>query len=720
MRHHATNGKASTPPQVKNIASAYFFTIKPISTRLQNKSAVPLCYYTTGKGLDCANPRLMHFDAIDLDSWAEDCLNAMDVFFDPRFLEGIDLFHQFKTQEQKAFLSAQGIVANSFFEAIFNARTSLANTISDLVEPILNSPATGANMLKEAKARYKQQLQLKLGSSYFIDTLVQAEVSLSVEASSSPEKLLPPAISVANANGGEVSGTVIRQQKDADTSLYDLSFFLAGHHKTANSFVPVVIGNKAEKIEVPIDLRTYPPMPAMGTQSGTVAAGNLSTDLEKLENALTWDYAYTYSLNQAAQDQIFFRVELNPTAPPSPFSGSTIATQKLFDDLAQFVSVKDAVITDLINAVEAIDPETPVTDPNVDKAYFTMAALVQLSHNLADSWANYSPLDEKPAQTQASGSFCDFIMTQGPDPDFVTTDHADHGQLPRLLVTLVPKTEFSALDNTLYPSADLSPVALPSIPLVDIEGYARENATDRHGASIPGSYWYATMNDGKKQYLSFNEVHRIAQYTVTIKGLSLLQAQSVRSAIAIIRNEHLVASSNTASSLIYHSLLISFADSYLASFTNGTEIDISRLKNEAGKSLRIAAHLANLFEIVLRNSVSNQQDIKLSIAYFHPITADLDQAVPSAEIPVMLSRSLTLNIPADYQIPAGGCDAHDAGTSLVCDIAKGLKAWYVNNQPPTDNAFFKIDLTLFAKDQPASALVALTNLTLPVAAINDL
>lgn len=136
--------------------------------------------------------------------------------------------------------------------------------------------------------------------------------------------------------------------------------------------------------------------------------------------------------------------------------------------------------------------------------------------------------------------------------------------------------------------------------------------------------------------------------------------------------------------------------------------------------LAAAEHLANLFEIILQNEATDQQDIKLSIAYFYPITADRDKAVSDVELPVMSPRSLTLNIPVDCQIPTGGCDTQDTGTSLVCDIEKGLKAWYANNQPPSDNAFFKIDLTLFAKDQPASTLIEFTNLILPVAAINNL
>lgn len=716
----ATNNKPSALPKVNSITSASFFTVNPISTSLQTKGDVPVCSYTTGKGLDCSSPRLLHFQSIDLDTWAEDCLNAVDIFFDPKLSKAIGLIDQLKVQEEQSFLSAQSITASSFFEAMSTTRSSLANTISALVVPILNSPPVAINKLQRAKDKYKQQLLVKLGSTYFIDTLVQAELSLSIEASSTPQKPVPPSISVATINGGEISGSTISQQCDTETGLYNLSFFLTVHNKTANSSVPVVIGHQNEKIQVPTGLRNYPTLPTMSSQSGTMATGNLKTDLEKLESALSWDYSYAYSIDQAAQDQVFSRVEFNPTGPLPPSSGGTIATQKLFDDLAQFVSVKDAIITDLFDALEAIAPATPVTDPNVDKAYFAMETLVQLSHKLADSWAKYSPVDKKPIQTQAASSICDFIITQGPDPKFVTGYHSDHGGIPRLLVTIIANAELSAPDHTFYPAGDLSPITLPNTPLVDLEGYTRENATDVHGAHIPGASWYTTILSGKKEYLSFYEGNGIAQHTVTIKGLGLLQTQSVRAASAIIRNEHLVTSSNTVPSLIYHSPLISFVEPYSPSLNNGAEIDISRLKNEEGMRLAAAEHLANLFEIILQKSSSNQQDIKLSIVYVYPVTADPDQAVPAVEIPVMQTRSLTLDIPGGYQIPTEGCTEQNTGTSFVCDIAKGLKAWYANNQSPTDNAFFKIDLTLFPEEQPAATLVEFTNLILPVAAISDL
>lgn len=720
MTDQANDMKTHSAPKVNQILSADFFTVKPISTDLQTKSAVPVCSYATGKGLDCSNPRLLHLEAIDLDIWAEDSLNAIDAYLNPQFAEAVVLVDRLQPIEEQAFLKAQGIAADSFLTAMLYARDSLANTISDLVVSILISPPVAAEALQKAKDTYKQQLLLKLGAAYFVDTLIQTKVSLQVEDSSSPEAITPPTVSVASIDGGSISGISLSQQGTAQADLYDMSFFLTVHNKEDNSSVAVIIGQPAQKIQVPIDLRTYPPLTSLSGQNGITTPSTSKTTKEKIEAALIWDYSYAYTALQGAQDQMYSRIEFNTNTPPPPFSGSVIATQKLFDDLAQFDLVREEVINDLTASLKALTPTTPITDPNVDKAYFAIEALVQLSNNLANSWASYKPVSENTTQAQATTSAYDFIIAKQPDPDFLTTYPSDNGGIPRLLVSIVPADKLSKLDKTFYPLENLPVESLPNIPVIGLEGYEYENATNIDGSQIPGSYWYYVMNGAKKEYLSFYRSSKVTHHSVTLKGLDLLKVQSVCAAWAVIRNEHLISTSDTASALAYHSPLVSFADSFTPSFSDEVEIDISKLTNEAGSQLALVDHLSNVFGQILKDESRARQDIKLGINWLYTVSADEGSPSTFISLPVFLSTDISLQLPEDYQVPTGGCSDIASTKPFVCAIAKAMKAWYANTHPPLINASFQFDLTLFANDEPASTLIRLTNLVLPSTAITDL
>ncbi|GAB5525129.1 MAG: hypothetical protein Roseis2KO_30010 [Roseivirga sp.] len=659
--------------------------------------------------MDYTAPRLLSFQSVDLDTWAEESLKVIEVFFRPQFAHAVALIDRLKFMDEQAFLKAQHITADSFTTAMLNARESLANTLSQMVVPVLQSPTVTPAMLQKAKDSYREQILSKLDNAYSIDTLVQASVSLT-EANTAL-----PSIPVTAIGGDFISGTNISQQDKTAANLYDLSFFVSVPDKEAHSSIRVSIGqDQPGQIAVPIALRNYPPVPLLESQNGSQAGKAPVTNLEKLTSALNWDYSYTYSVDQGAQDQIYSSIEFNTHRPASSVTAGQTDTGSLFDSLAQFSLIQEALAKDLVDSLEQIGPKTTAQDPNIDKAYVAIATLVQLSNNLAIAWARYTPAPAKMEMEEPVQNAYDFMIVQAPDPDFVTKDSAANGGTPRLLVSITPPGKLSAFDKRTYPVTESSSVVPPDLPLISLDGYEQENATDTQGKPIAGTYWYYTMKGTQKEYLAFEGGEKLIDHKVILSGFNILKTQSACASTAIIRNEHLVKSSDTTPELIYHSPVISFAASLIPSFTSDIEIDISRLNNDSGSETDLVNHLSDFFSLVFANSPDEVAQIRLKVSWVY----SAPQGGTQLTMPVLASTEFSIKIPKDYQKPASGCSSVEA--SFVCKIADAMKAWYTNNQPSVNQAFFQLDFAVFSKEEPASVLLEFTNLVIPYAIITDL
>lgn len=701
--------------EICNIASTAFFALRPLSTELQSRSAVPICSYTTGKGLDCTHPRLLNFQSIDLDTWAEESLKVIDIFFRPQFADAVALIDRFKFIEEQAFLKTQHITADSFTTAMLNARESLANTISQMVVPVLQSPAATSTMLQKAKNSYEEQILSKPRNTYFLDALVQASMSINEQSTSDEQNTVLPSIPVTSLSGDFISGITRSQESKAADSLYDLSFFVSTTDKEANSTIEVLIGHdQPEKIEVPIALRNYPPVPTLSKQHSSQTGGTAMTDLEKLTAALNWDYSYTYAVNQGAQDQIYSSIFFNTHTPP-PVNNNEVATQPLFDSLAQFTLIREALSKDLSDSLEAIGPETTDQDPNIDKAYFAIATLVKLSNDLAKAWATYTPSLEKTKGEEPVEGAYGFIIAQAPDPNFGTEQPLAKGGIPRLLISVIPPDKLSALDKSFYPVTGGSSVTLPNLPLITLEGYEQENATDIQGKPITGAHWYYITKGAKKEYLSFQHAEELINHQVILSGFNIFKTQSALASAAIIRNEHLVQSSDTARELIYHSPMLSFAAPLIPSVTSGLQIDLSRLKNESGSKANLVNHLSDFFSLVFENSSDKRAQISLKVNWDYSESPD---GTVRLTLPVLPQTGFSIETPEDYLIPVSGCG--NTESSFVCKVADAMKAWYTNNQPSVNHASFQLGFTVFSTEEPASALLEFSNLIIPYTSITDL
>jgi LysM repeat protein len=757
--------------------NASFYAPKPTSTSLSSKKAVSICPYTTGAGIDCASAVSQNFSGIDMDIWGKQSLEAIDLFLSSEFAVPAFLVDQLKASDEQAFLSAQNIDADSFLEAITNAKSSLADTLSERVEPVLTSPAVSSSQLTNAREKFKQQLLNKLGNNYTISAVVQMDVTAQANMDSEGANKVAPRLYGAPTILGEteedsklysISNAKIQLQYNGDPDTADLSFIFSTKDAKEFSAVPlnmdyqvthiefditndpaldgyqasqwltlVIPVNIAEtqeqdfdlspikqplgELDIPVVLRNYPTPPSLTQQTGIGADSKGDTAAEILEKASEWDFNYTYSEDQAAQDQIYSEIAFNTANSASPIAMFKAGTRDLFSDMAQFISVWPAIAKDLNSYLTQIGPDTDSTDPNLDNAYEAMAAMVQISNNLSIAWSQYIGTGSFTTSNTTADSAYDFIVRQQADADHTTTC-ADGKTCPRLLLTVVPPNELSALDKSLFNSVGSSQTAdLPSIPVVHIDNYLREEANDANGNPIPNAYWYYQMVESDKVYLGYEDSFDIPNRTIENDGLNVLQFQNAWPSIALIRNENLVEGNPTQQDFIYRTPLIRFSNKYVPLLKNDTLIDISKLQDNNGKKLALADHLAIFFSTFFKDDQLAEQTVKLSASWNYQLQTS-NTSLPEIELPILLYTPFTFEIPSDYTAPSGGCpDPVDSSSPFICQLAAALKAWYNENEPVTTAAYIDIDVSVFsALSEKQLPLIELTNVQLPFNMIQDL
>jgi len=756
-----------------SLLNPVFYAPKPLATSLVSKNDVPMCSYVTGRGLDCSKGDVKNFTGIDMDTWGAQSLNAIDVFLSADYAVPAFLVDQLKADDEKAWLQEQNIDATTFLQAITNAKTTLAAAISTEVEPVLTAPyvpnTIGENTsLGNAKEKFEQQLLNQLGNAYTVNALVQFEVTAESDFTPDGNYKTAPRLygtpMINNANDGDAreysisTAKIQLNSKDAVTTDSYLTFtfttknakeftsvplamtYVVTHVECDVSDVPGINGyqgsnwltfiipadvssngatvNTPDKaslqqslgtVDIPVVLRNYPTPPTLTTQTGDPVPVEGDTTKVKLAKASEWDFVYTYTEDQAAQDKIFSDIEFNLVPNPSA-KRMAVPTRDLFNDLAQFVTVWPQVLDDFNRYLKAITAQSTTADVNLPNAYYALQTLVTLTNNLSIAWSQYNGLLATSPNTNATARAYDFIIRQTDDTDFDS----------RLLVTIIPSVDMSSSDLLLYRGArDLDVVDLPKTPYVSIDGYNTVGATDKGGTPIPNAYWYQAAD---KSYLSWEDSFKIPSRTVNVDSLNVLQFQYAWAGLSVIRNEDLVPYNPTVNDFIYRTPLVRFSNKLIPLLNNDTPIDIAKITNEAGVNLPLAQQLANFLSTFFTYDELAEQLVKLSVSWNYALLTSSGNPLPVVQLPVLLAPPFTFEIPSDYQIPTGGCQPTFSDTDpFVCRLANTIKTWYAQHKPVTNGAWFQIDISVFSSlNESKLPLIELSGIMLYYKNITDL
>ncbi|MBL1220372.1 hypothetical protein JET18_05950 [Chryseobacterium sp. L7] len=732
-----------------SLLNAVFYAPKPLATSLVSKAGVPICDYLTGQGLDCSKGEVQTFTGIDMDNWGSQSLNAIDVFLSADYAIPAFLVDQLKSNEEKTWLDAQGIDANTYLQAITNAKTKLAGAIASEVEPVLTAPyvstASGDHTsLGNAKDKFEQQLLNQLGNAYTVNALVQFEVTAESDFVASGSYQTPPRLYgtpvIGNKTDGEakeysISTSKIQlNEKDAtDTDSFLTFSFTTKNAKEFTSvdldmtyvvthvecdisdvagingyqgsnwltfIIPADVSSNSNtlkaasvasslqqslgNVDIPVVLRNYPTPPTLTTQTGKGVSVEGDTTKTRLAKASEWDFTYSYTEDQAAQDKIFSDIEFNMIPNPSAKMFGA-PSRDLFSDLAQFVTVWPQVLDDFNRYLKLINAQSDSSDTNLENAYYALQTMVTLSNNLAIAWSEFNSLLFGNPNSNGTARAYDFIIRQTDDTDFDN----------RLLVTIVPSVDMSASDLLLYRGTKaVLEAELPQTPYVTIDNYTKVNATDKKGVPIPNSYWYQAAD---KTYLSWEESFNIPSRNVNVDALNVLQFQYAWAGLSIIRNEDLVPYNPTVNDFIYRTPLVRFSNKLIPLLSSDDTFDIARINNDTGLNLPLAQQLANFFSTFFTYDELAEQLVKLSVSWNYPLLASSGDLLPAIELPVLLAAPFTFEIPTDYEIPAGGCQPSFSDSDpFVCRLANTLKTWYSQHQPVNNGAWLQIDIAVFS------------------------
>jgi len=385
------------------------------------------------------------------------------------------------------------------------------------------------------------------------------------------------------------------------------------------------------------------------------------------------------------------------------------------------------VLNDMTKYLTLISPTSDDTDPNLDKAFYAMQAMVQLTNNLSLAWGEhnkkamlYKASQEEDIETTSAYNF---IIQQKEDPHFTTTCDCQGGEeCKRLVVSIVLPQDMSEIDKQLFMN-EFKLAEIPSAPLININNYTRVQATDESGTPIENSYWYVKDPKAKvKEYLGYPCSFEIPNRIVEVNGLNVLQFQNTWAGIAIIRNEGLVEDNPTNPKFIYRTPLIRFSNKLIPLLSNNTKINIAKILDENGSSVSLSEHLATFFKTFFTYDQLHQQTIKVTGYWNYYLQETAKSDLPPVQLPVLLYTPFSFKIPEDYTIPTVGCSEEiTSDTPFVCQLAKALEKWYEDKKPTTTEAYFSFDLSVFSEvTETQLPLIQLSNLVLPYEYIKNL
>jgi hypothetical protein len=143
--------------------NASYFALKPLSTKLEDRECVEIQDYDSSTGkLKEEEVRIVNYKAVDMEVWARDFLNAVELFLSPEYV-----------------MSAHTLNKDAV-EKVVGAKLKLAENISQGLDYILDIPYANQNKNNRQLAQeiMKQHLRINLFDAYATDVVIQYPVEV--------------------------------------------------------------------------------------------------------------------------------------------------------------------------------------------------------------------------------------------------------------------------------------------------------------------------------------------------------------------------------------------------------------------------------------------------------------------------------------------------------------------------------------------------------------
>lgn len=430
------------------------------------------------------------------------------------------------------------------------------------------------------------------------------------------------------------------------------------------------------RFPVPMVLRSFPTTPDLPAQTAT---GTPQTDADELSEILVWALDATYSLPyHYPQDRVHATVDFNIATPMMALASFLDA----FNALAQFVTVFPSVQVDLDSWLAGIDASIDATDAQgqlrIDNAATALDSMLEMVGAIVEASGGGGSfrLARPMTSTGIGDPSLSYTFT-------VAESSIDYGQTrDALMVTIIGAP----------PDGIGTPVILvapDSCEPVRIDG----------GAADSVSYVYRRRGTGN-EYLPAGDGQSIADRTIELPGMNILQRQDARTTIHLTRNEELVAGRPSASEFVYATPEVTFANPVLPSVTWDQAIDIAAIGSGTGPVSRsLTGQLATLFDALLTGVTLPTLSIQVRTVYSYSKTS-----FATVELPVFMQAPLSVAIAGTGD---GTLDA------MIQDWAGAISLWFSTNVPSGTAGQLGFDLRIMSDlTQQTMPLVHLGNLTL--------
>jgi LysM repeat protein len=438
---------------------------------------------------------------------------------------------------------------------------------------------------------------------------------------------------------------------------------------------------------VPMVLRAFPASPGMTAQEGTPTH---DPDEAALSDLKRWDYALTYSLPfHYPQDSVSGTVEFNLRKRSALRAGFPDA----FAQLAEFVTVFPQVSRDLQTLLADIDATVePAKDQQkIDDAAVALQSFIRLVDDLV----------------RAAGGAHE---SAGPGLRFAPQPRARAGD-PLLTYAFIVEERSARVGDTERALVVSLSGAVPEgmgAPVVEVDParYAAEPWTPTDGAAGETDRFHYVYRrkagpgpDGA--YLTAADGQAIAERTVRLPALDILERQDAWSTVWVERNRELVPGRPSADAFVYTTPEVRFANPLYPTNDAAAEVDVSKVPTGKPEMRPLQAHLDALFAALLPHDTQPQIAVQVEATYAYT----LNDAFEPIVLPVLMQA------PLRGKVTGTGAGAPDGMTSAWADA---IGAWFSAYLPAGGGTLW-LDLTLMSTltDEPMP-LLRLRRLKLPI------
>ncbi|MES2727950.1 MAG: hypothetical protein V4643_12650 [Bacteroidota bacterium] len=710
-----------------NNQQMYYFAPIPLATSLQSFSA-KVSTYQQGKAFVPTSGVNKNFTSIDMDSWGQQFLQAVDKFLSPTY--AVPAF----------LLTAENVFATDpdYLQLVLDAKQNLAEAIEGTIDFIIDPcngqtspPCVAKNPanIGNAQDKWKQQILIQLANAYRYVASVQTTASISssyqgvnneppqapyvpslygkmlgqdpsvagsdIVPKSTEYSLSTAKVPTANGNSwltymfeakdaaegrsfsfGDMQYKVSHLEFDI-TQIPDLADYLASSWLT---FIVPLDGEIADKpspltnmsdvglTNIPIPLRAYPTPPSITAQNFDYPVNDPTQPIPiTIGEARTWEYYYTYQNSSAAQDTIVTEIQFNVTAENQTFyANANTDNLPLYQALAQFISNYPSISVDFDNCLAMLTPATLNTSsPLAINARYAMLAFIDLVNDVATQWKQTNQVNPRTPILKSAPA-------DTPAPPFTlayTITESAQDTTEYLVITIVASDAQSD-------AADIK---------VTIDGYTNEAVK-----GTPHAYLYYQLdNSGNKVYLLYEKRNIVAARTVVINGLDILSAQNAWSSVAVIRNEELLQNHDgtwqtTNPLFIYQTPLVMFYNKLIPLLNTNKTIDIASIGTTTYPvqlTRTLNTQLLALFDALTENinSAVTQYTIKMQCDYTYVIQG----TTFTVDLPVLLITPTELNV-ADH------------GKTIADMLTTAINGWITNNSPLQNEGAYTFTLTAYS------------------------